>query len=238
MRNNNYNWAEFDPHKYLAVNYAKILPPDKEILIDLVKFYASADPKGKFLEVGCGPNLYPVFAMLPFADSVDIIEYGIKNLFYLKEQKNNLDNIWGQWIDFLRKLSPVYSVDFAKQFNGKVNILQGSVFSLPQQVYNVGSMHFVSESITTDLAEFNLANRKFLSSLKPGGLFVSSFMENSEGYTSPGKQFPAVAITGKDIKKSFKSYTKNLNIKKITANQGLVRKGHSGMLFVSGKVKP
>lgn len=109
MKNNDYNWNEFDPYNYLSVNYVKILPPDREILKYLVELYVSFNPRGKFLEVCCGPNLYPVFAMLPFAGSIDIVEFGARNVEYLRRQKIVLDGVWSQWQKLLCRLHSVYN---------------------------------------------------------------------------------------------------------------------------------
>lgn len=229
------NWAEFDPYLYLAENYNQILPPDKEILTKIVGFYIQNSALGKFLEVGCGPNLYPVLAALPFADVVDIVEFGAKNIDYLYRQKSSLSKIWAQWIDLLKSLNPQYNcVDFQQQLLVKVNIKKGSIFDLPSDVYDTASMHFVSESITSQWTEFDRANQKFIGALKANSIFVCSFMENSSGYSSPGKPFPAIAVVAADIEKSLGPLTKKIEISKIQTGKGIVRSGHTGMLIATG----
>lgn len=228
------NWDDFDPYLYVTENYAAILPPDREILTNLVRFYKDNPPKGRFLEVGCGPNLYPVLAALPYADQVDIVEYGAKNIAYLRQQLDSPEGIWSQWIDLLKTLDPIYQVDLVQQLKDKVQVQQGNIFDLPQGKYDAVSMHFVSESLTNNWNEFDQANRKFLHALRPGGVFVSSFMENSQGYSSPGRPFPAVAVTAEDVTKSLKPLAEDLNVQEVAAGRGVVRAGHTGMLTATG----
>lgn len=235
IKNANVNWDEFDPYIYLKQYYEMILAQDKEIVANLVKFYKKNQPKGRFLEIGCGPNLFPVFAALPYADKIDIVEFGEKNILYLKQQFVSFHNIWLKWIDLLKELDNVYNnIDFNQCFRQKVIINQGTIFDLPQNKYDAVSMHFVAECLTGDLKEFNKANRKIVESIKPGGIFFASFMENSQGYNSPGKPFPAVAIDADDIRESIGSLSKDLNIQKIESGPGIVKTIHTGILIACG----
>jgi hypothetical protein len=235
MKNADINWGEFDPYIYLKQYYETILDSDREIVVNLVKFYKKNQPKGRFLEVGCGPNLFPVFVALPYADKIDIVEFGEKNIIYLRQQFVNFHNIWLQWIDLLKKLDPIYkNMDFNQCFRQKVVINQDTIFDLPQNKYEAVSMHFVTECLTGDLNEFNKANRKFVESIKPGGIFFASFMENSQGYDSPGKPFPAVAINADDVRESMSFLSRDLNIQKIKSGPGIIKTIHTGILVASG----
>jgi len=235
MKNADVNWGEFDPYIYLKQYYEIILDSDREIVANLVKFYKKNQPNGRFLEVGCGPNLFPVFAALPYVDNIDIVEFGEKNISYLKQQFVSFHNIWLQWIDLLKKLDPVYkNIDFNQCFRQKVVINQDNIFDLPQNKYEAVSMHFVAECLTGDVNEFYEANKKFIESIKPGGIFFASFMENSQGYDSPGKPFPAVAIEADHIRESIGFLSKDLNIQKIKSGPGIIKTIHTGILIASG----
>jgi hypothetical protein len=43
-----------------------------------------------------------------------------------------------------------------------------SIFDLPSRAWDLGSMFFVADGITSDVAEFEAAVRSFLGSLTPG----------------------------------------------------------------------
>lgn len=233
-----YKWDDFNPFVYVQEYYAQIFPADRKILINIVKFYKHYQPKGKFLEIGCGPNLYPIFAMLPYADSIDIIEYSSNNIDYLKKQVVSFQDIWYQWISLLRELDPIkYNIDFQYQLRDKVKIYRDSIFNLPSDKYDSVSMHFVSESLTDDIHEFHKANSKFIGALKPNGTFVASFMENSRGSFSAGTFFPAVPITDLHIKNSLNSLVNDLHVLKIPSEPELVKIVHTGMLMATGRKK-
>lgn len=233
LKNKDVEWDDFDPRKYVAANYIHILPADKEVLKYIVEFYRAVPPVGNYLEIGGGPNLYPTLAALPYVDHVDFIEYGLQNVRYLKKFiQGGLDDTWKQWVNLLKKIDPVYkSIDFDKELKEKVKVWQGDIFDLPENKYDSASMQFVSESITQDREEFEDANKKFLKSLKPGGVFIATFMENSQGYTTPGKYFPAVMVRTEEIEKSLKRFSSDVRIKGISS---IVRAGHTGMLMASG----
>jgi len=237
LKNKDVNWDEFEPLEYLESNYVSILPPDREIVQKLVTFYEKEKPSGEFIEIGCGPNLYPVLAMLPYAQKITILEIGKQNISYLRNQLKSFDPIWQQWIKLLQTLSPIYLADLHRQYKSKIEIKSGSLFDLPQNKYQLASMHFVAESIPPDLKKFNLANKSFMLSLIAGGIFSVSYMEGSEGYSNSGKYFPAVRISKKEVEKALLPFASELTVKKISANNGLVRKGHTGMIFAFGRRK-
>ena len=207
------------------------------LLQNLVSFYKIKQPSGNFVEIGSGSNLYPIFAALPYANKIDVLELGKQNLTYLANQFISFDPIWQLWIDFLKEIDPIYSIDFHHQFKDKVVIKRGSLFDLSENIYQLASMHFVAESISQDLDEFYLANKKFVLSLTSNRIFCASFMEGSEGYSSPGSFFPAVKITSNEIEQSLKPFSDELAIQRIHMNKGVVRKGHTGMLLALGNRK-
>lgn len=229
------DWDAFDPRLYLQANYTSVLPPDAEILSHLVRFYHEHTPAGRFIEIGAGPNLYPILAALPYAQTVDVLEHGTQNVHYLNRQFFGLDPMWRQWMHLLGTLDPIYKTDLEAQFKEKVTVKHGDLFDLKEKDYDLVSMHFVSESLSEDMDEFFKANKCAVQAIRPGGLFSASFMENSLGYDSPGRKFPAVAITAKEVSESLSPYIDDLDVHRIQTGGGVVRPGHTGMLLVVGK---
>ncbi len=234
IKNSAVNWDEFDPYIYLKQYYERILNPDRKILTALVKFYKKTCPKGKFLEIGCGPNLFPILAALPYAEQVDLVDICYKNISYMKQQLSGFHNIWLKWMDLLIKLDDIYNINFNQQLKKKAKVIIGNIFDLPDKVYDAASMNFVSESITNNINEFHIANRKFIGAIKPGGIFFATYMENSQGYDSPGRPFPAVAINTEDIIKSIGFLCTYLEIVKIKSKPGIVTTNHTGILVAMG----
>ncbi len=202
-RNRQYNWDEFNPDRYHEHNYMEIEPMDDEVLGDLDEFYRKEKPSGLFLEIGAGPNMYPILAALPYADQIDVWELGGQNVNYLRRQVEEMDPSWQKWMDKLRELNPERygQVDFQKQLQQKMRVIQGNIFDLPEKKYDSISMHSVAESLTKVPHQFRKAVTKFTAAGKPGSTLVASFVANSRGYNTPGRNFPAVAIETWDVVK-------------------------------------
>jgi len=106
------------------------------------------------------------------------------------------------------------------------------VLALDEGRYNIGTMFFVAESITTRTAEFRHAVRRFVRSLKPGAPFAAAFMRDSSGYYVDGQRFPACAIEEKHVKAALAREARNVNISVVESND--LREGYCGMMVATG----
>lgn len=120
--------------------------------------------------------MYPVLVALPYADILDIWEYGAKNVAYLKQQCQQLDPEWQQWIDKLCELHPeIYGeIDFQQQLQDKITVIQGSIFNLPQDTYESISMHSVIESLTKSSREFKKGLKRCVAAGKSGSSLIAT----------------------------------------------------------------
>ena len=85
-RNNaDYNWEDFDCAAYVGNNYETLLDPDKAILGRLMDFYQDLPPGGSVLEIGAGPNLYPILAASKAAGEIHVTDY--PRISYLKNRR-------------------------------------------------------------------------------------------------------------------------------------------------------
>jgi hypothetical protein len=231
-------WDEFDPEAYIFDNYSTVFPHDLYSLALLTTLYKQKQHIGKVLEIGCGPNLLPVLAAIPYADSIRIIDPGSQNIEYLYRQLFDIDPVWKPAMTVIRAIDPSLSLnhfDFQLAYQQKISFDAGSVFDLPKNFFDVASMHYVAESITSDYAEFERACLSFKQSVKPGGMLIASFMENSTGYTVNGVDFPACPITISDLKDVFKDC--DPVIERLSSDLTPMRSGYTGILFLVGKVQ-
>ena len=96
--NRSCDWEAFDVVSYLKDNYVEPKPVDQVILRRLVSFHSSLGRGGTCIEIGCGPNLYPVLAGLAYRDSIVLSDVSQSNLKYLKQQIwSTLDPMWSTW---------------------------------------------------------------------------------------------------------------------------------------------
>jgi hypothetical protein len=231
------DWEKFNPEKYVAENYSFIHDEDKKILDLMTEFYLEIPMLNHALEVGVGPNLYPLMAMLPKAKVIKAMEYSQRNINYLRHQLIRPSSNWNIFQEYLISNNEIYRYPLPQTFATKVNLQHGSIYELPEGKFDLVSMNFVAESITNKQDEFNIVCQKFVDAVKPGGNLIASFMENSVSYTIDGIEFPSYPIDLNKLDKVFSPITTHLKIQRIEIAQTPLRPGYTGMLFLTGRNK-
>jgi hypothetical protein len=240
-RNTEYEWNSFDPEDYLEHNYATLRDDDRQILQILRDFFCrqSFDPGTRGVDVGTGTNLYPALAMLPFCSTISMLEYSEANIDWLRHQvlgySPNWESFWAvltEQQDYRTVTGPRDALRLRADIR-KWNILKDDT----KERWDVGTMFFVAESITTDWAEFSAALIRFCQLLKPGAPFVATFMENSRGYDVGGLHFPALSIDRDDVDIQLSSLGNDLTVHRFGIGDAPLRSGYSGMLLAHGYVK-
>lgn len=244
LRNNAAPWSSFDADAYLKTNYATVFPEDAEIIRFASKFLTEAwrdRPRSeRAVDVGAGPNLYPALLMLPWTEHIAFTEYAQSNIDWLV---GNLGDGPGDW-----DWQPFWDLMAGEPGYGDVgqprrrlaechDIMQLSIFELPPREWDLGSMFFVADGISSDEAEFDAAVRSFLGSLMPGSPLIMAFMEGSSGYEVNGVGFPAVKI-------NIESLASHLRALPVTGTSVLrtnnsvrpLRPGYDAMILVTGYV--
>lgn len=235
-------WDFFDPAVYVENNYRTVLSVDEEIL-SLVRahfsdhFCAVPARPVRGIDVGAGANLYPAFSMLPWCDEITLLDKAKPNLRYLTQQIARHE---ANWDDFWRRLC----VDDAyasmpggpwQRLSEVARVEQGDVLKPVRRrdKWEIGTMFFVAESISTSSDEFHCAVEHFLKSLVPGAPFAAAFMEESEGYQVGDTWFPACKVKQDDIIDSVKRHSKPVQTYRIGRPEE-VRPGYESMILVCG----
>jgi hypothetical protein len=206
VRNDAVAWSDFDAGEYWQVNYASMLPEDAEIIRCASKFLIEAcgapSRLKRAVDVGAGTNLYPSLLMLPWAERIVFTEYASPNIEWLREKLAETSGKW-HWQPFWDLVAdqPCYRTidDPRRRLAAAHEIRTLSIFDLPRRSWDLGSMFFVADGMTTDEAEFEEAVRAFLDALLPGSPFLMAFMEGSNGYNVDGRRFPSVKITPRSL---------------------------------------
>jgi hypothetical protein len=196
------SWASFDAAGYWEANYATVLPEDAEIIrfasSFLIRACGNRPPVKKAVDVGAGANLYPALLMLPWTDHIDFTEYAPANIDWLSRNLVSRPGEW-PWQPFWDLMAglPGYAAVEGPQHRLAAghDVRKLSIFDLPRRAWDLGSMFFVADGMTSDTREFELAVRSFLAALTPGAPFLMAFMEGSGGYDVSGIRFPAVKVT-------------------------------------------
>ncbi|MFC9287544.1 SCO2525 family SAM-dependent methyltransferase [Streptomyces sp. NPDC057052] len=244
-------WDAFDPDEYIKRNYLEIQPVDRAILTRVRDHFTDHFEKhggrgGAGIDVGAGPNLYPALAMLPWCGRITLLERSERNLDYLRGQLSGYDANWDQFWEVLTSGAHGEGAAYAglgadprARFGKAVRAPRpGSLFDLcgEKPAWDIGTMFFVAESITTSLDEFRRGVGCFMKSLKPGAPFAAAFMEHSEGYRVGAQEFPARDIDEAEVRTVLAPFTEaDMKIFCLDNPKQLVRHGYTGMILACGR---
>jgi hypothetical protein len=244
MRNDAVAWSDFDASEYWRINYASVLPEDAEIIECASKFLIEAcggcPGLKRAVDVGAGSNLYPALLMLPWAEHIVFTEYASPNIHWLRGNLADAAGEW-RWQPFWDRVAalPCYrSVAQPRRRLAAIHEIQTmSIFDLPPRTWDLGSMFFVADGMTTEEAEFEAAVRAFLGALMPGSPFLMAFMEGSSGYDVHGVSFPAVNVTPQSLDRLLADLpVTGTSVLRTDNSVKRVRPGYDAMLLVTGFV--
>ncbi|WP_043671116.1 SCO2525 family SAM-dependent methyltransferase [Streptomyces xylophagus] len=236
-----YDWDSFDSEDYLEHNYAALHDEDRKILNIVRDFLCghSFDTDTRGVDVGTGTNLYPALAMLPFCREISLLDFSGANRIWLTRQLREYSANWDSYWKVLTEQEVYRSVERPRERLRRHTTVQkwDILGSVPEARWDVGTMFFVAESITTFREEFTMALGKFCALLKPGAPFAMTFMENSKGYEVGGKSFPALGIGLVDVRDEMWELGNGLEFHHVNVDFQPLRDGCSGVILVHGHVK-
>jgi NNMT/PNMT/TEMT family len=236
-RNEDYPWDAFDSTAYFNHNYRHLRDDDREILGRVRDFFATAlvpaDARG--VDVGPGANLYPTLCMLPRCRRIVLWELSRSNVAWLRKQLRRHGPAWDQFWHHLTAVEPYR--DFAEpwtELQERVRLRHDSVYDLPPQAFDIGTMFFVAESISTWKHQFEYAVHRFLGSLRPGAPFAAAFMRNSSGYRVGEIDFPAVPVSPAEVRQCVAEVGLIQELVEIEKGDKPLREDYDGMILVTG----
>ena len=236
--NQDYDWDLFDWESYVGDNYADISPPDRAIFERLVEIHRELPAGGSMIEIGSGPNLYPLLPASLYRADIHVTDIAVSNLEYIRRciSLDSLPSPWPKWTELLSALNP--RSELSETIGGRLSDIctfeRLSIFDLPENLYDLSSMHFVAESITNDHREFVAACDKAIRCVRMGGSFVASFMLSSQGYFTGDVEFPAIEVDQDAICRVLDSMCTQFDYLVLTGSAHLVREGHEGILLSHG----
>jgi len=234
-------WDGFDSDEYFAHNYGQLRHDDAQIIEIVADFFVHSFERSQprrmanAIDVGPGANLYPALTMLPFSSRVTLFERSHSNRQWLtgalaKPQPSWRDQFWRA----IAAHRPAYQTirDPLDVLAGRAEVTKGNVFALEPEQYDIGTMFFVAESITTQYDEFQRAAQHFIGSLFPGAPFAAAFMCRSEGYYVGSTFFPAYPVDVADVEACLAPIARLNQVVRIDSDD--LRDGYSGMIVATG----
>lgn len=230
------DWDRFTPSWYKEHNYSSLGDDDRQILECVRDFFASAGVReGRGLDAGSGANLYPALSLLPFCQEIVLLDYSAANVAWLQAELNEPNRSWNEFWELLAKDSAYAEVlDYRDLLRKTAHVAHGNVLDLPSNEYDIGTMFFVAESMSTEISEFQQAVHSFVGSLRKDAPFAIAFMIGSKGYTVDGRFFPAVEIDGHDVQQCLEGVAQLASIADVEMRDPPLRHGYDGMLVATG----
>jgi hypothetical protein len=232
--------SQFDPETYLAHYYDDPHPDDDLVLRLTCRALKDAQPAGELdiVDVGTGPNLYPLLAALPRARSLTAWDYARPNTEWLKNELAR-DAMRLQWQHFWAVAreawggGPELPEDPIPELRRKTVPHQGSIYDLPKRNWDAASMFFCAEAVTNVQSEFDEACACFARSVRPGGTLVAGFLLNSASYELDGVRSPIMTLSEDSLQATFRKAARNVTTRPIGIVKEEVRSGYTGMVLLS-----
>jgi hypothetical protein len=247
-RNADLAWDRWPVPTYLAENYEVLHGSDDAVIVHHSAVYTELardglgrdglgrDGLARTVEIGSGPNLYPLFLASGVARRIDAVDRSAAGLAYLEQQlAGEPDPLWEPYWRRCRALNPTLPATMAEAL-ARVRTRQGDAFALAGSDYDLASMHFVAESVTEDADEFAGFCAAFVAAVRPGGHLVAAFMENMGRYElGDGSRWPGTPVGAADISRVFAPLTVDLRVSRIDADPGLPEYGYTGMVLMHAR---
>lgn len=248
QRNADVPWCQFDPKEYLGANYTDVGVEDRQVMEVVRDFFCeqfagNGSTRLRGIDVGTGVNMYPALSMMPFCESITLYEHAVTNLEWLVEQAStgwpSWSRVWSRFWSVLRTAPRYAGLDEhpRRALTRRVEVVSGNVFTLDPTTsqWDIGTMFFVAESITTEHIEFEAAVHSFLQALRPGAPFALACMENSVGYKVAGVEFPAVSVNRTEVRDCLRGRATNVTVHRVDGRGSRLREGYSGMIVACGR---
>jgi hypothetical protein len=232
------DWDRWPVADYLAENYRVLHPSDDAVIAHHSAHYARFVPGelARTLELGAGPNLYPLMLAAGASRHIDALERSAANLAYLSGQLcHGVDESWLPFWARCQELNRHLPARLDEAL-ARVRVVPGDAFGARLDGYDAASMNFVAESVTEDPAEFARLCTVFIRSVRPGGHLVASFMENMPTYRlGDGSRWPGYPVDVPKVRAAFAPYTRELAVTRIDADLTLPDYGYTGMVLLTAQ---
>ncbi|WP_329275660.1 class I SAM-dependent methyltransferase [Streptomyces sp. NBC_00691] len=236
--NRDADWDAWPVTDYLAENYRRLHPCDIGVIHHHAAVYRQIAPGSlaRTLELGAGPNLYPLMLAGAASRRVDALEPGAANLRYLRRQLDRgPDASWRPFYALCRSLDAALPESAAEALR-PVRVVPGTVDDVVPGAYDLASMNFVAESVTEDAGEFTRICDAFVQAVRPGGRLVAAFMERMPSYRiGAGPLWPACPVDEAALRAVFAPRTSVLRIARVDKDPTLPEYGDTGILLLSAE---
>ena len=238
LHNRDVDWDQWPVSDYLAEVYHEVLPADDAVLRHHSAFYRGFEPGhfGRSLELGAGPNLYPLMLAAAVSREIEAVEPSAASVAYVDRQlTDGPDPSWQRFYRRCRELQSALPATLAEALS-RVRVRRGGAGDLEPAGYDLASMHFVAESATEDLDEFREICHAFVRAVRPGGCLVAAFMENMGRYQiGTGPHWPGYPVDSEIVRSVFAPLTTDLRISRVDSDATSAGYETTGMVLLTAR---
>jgi hypothetical protein len=238
IRNSDVDWARWPVDDYVAENYGSLHPADAAVIDHHAACYRRLAPDSLAcsLELGAGPNLYPLMLAAAASRRIEAVEPSAANVGYLRRQlSHGPDPHWQPFYARCRAGNAALPVGLHEALS-RVRVVRGDAWTLQAGRYQLASMNFVAESVTEDLTEFAELCQAFVRAVCPGGQLIAAFMEGMSRYAiGTRSMWPGVPVDAGIVRAVFEPCTAGLSICRIDADPSLPDYGYTGMVLLTAR---
>ncbi|WP_327378045.1 class I SAM-dependent methyltransferase [Streptomyces sp. NBC_01216] len=237
-RNRDADWNAWPVAEYLAENYRRLHPCDRDVIRHHSAFYRQFPPDSlaRTLELGAGPNLYPLMPATAAGRRVEAVEPSAAGRAYLRRQlTHGPEDSWEPFYALARALDPALPRTLAEALT-RVHVVRGDAGTLTEGRYDTASMNFVAESVTEDFGEFTALCEAFVRAVRPGGGLVAAFMAGMPSYRiGQGPLWPACPVDEPALRAVFGPHTTALRVTRLAKDRTLPEYGDDGVLLLTAR---
>ncbi|MFF5076388.1 hypothetical protein ACFY36_05005 [Actinoplanes sp. NPDC000266] len=217
-RNQDANWDLWPVPDYLDAVYREVRADDDAVLVHHSAFFRRfpAGHFGRSLELGAGPNLYPLMVAAAVSRDIEAVEPSAASVAYLESQlRDGPEESWQLFYRRCRELQPALPGTLGEAL-ARVRVRRGGAGDLVPGEYDLASMHFVAESATESPDEFRQLCHAFAGAVRPGGWLVAAFMENMGRYRiADGPYWPGIPVDSGVVRDVFAPVTAELTVEHV-----------------------
>lgn len=238
-RNADADWDRWPVDHYLAENYRVVHPSDAAVIAAHSAYYRRipAGSLARTVELGAGPNLYPLLLAAAASRRIDAVEPSAANVAYLTGQlTDGPDASWSAFHAECRRHNP--DLPDLPDALARIHLRRADLASARGAGYDLASMHFVAESVTTDEAEFGELCASFVAAVRPGGHLVAAFMAGMPTYSlGDGSSWPGLPVDADILAAVFAPLTREYAVTVVPRDETLPAYGDDGMLVLHARAR-
>ncbi|BCJ31474.1 methyltransferase [Actinocatenispora sera] len=237
-RNADADWDAWPVEQYLAENYRILHPSDAAVIAAHSTLYQRIEPGSlhRTVELGAGPNLYPLLLAAAASRHIDAVEPGAAGVAYLRRAlTDGPEPSWQPFYAECRRLNPALPATM-RQALSAVQVHRAPLTAPPAAPYDLASMHFVAESVTAEEDEFRSLCASYVAAVRPGGYLVAAFMAGMPTYRlGDGSVWPGLPVSAELLREVFEPLVEDLEIVAIGRDSTLPAYGDDGMLVLHAR---